>query len=80
MITFKEKSSKPEEIIFKHMNVTDTFFVKGIGMSEIFMRVNDVDFNAVSLKFGILYNFLYDEQVQPVDLVIEYSVRNETLR
>ena len=77
MITFKNKSGKPEEIKFKSLSVTDTFLVDGYPDNEIFIRVETSrNVNSISLKGGSLHDFSDWVIVKPVDLVIEYSVRN----
>jgi hypothetical protein len=77
MIIFKEKPSKREEIRFKSLGVTDTFLVDYFDKDEIFMRAGeyDPDINAFSLKKGTFHRFDDNQNVKPVDLVIEYSVK-----
>ena len=74
MITFKN----PKEIRFESLSVTDTFLVDHFDKDEILMKLREYndEINAVSLKKGT-YHIFYDHQiVHPVDLVIEYSIRN----
>lgn len=77
MITFKEKSSEPEEIRFESLMWTDTFLVDHFDKDDIFMKLRQYDdeINAVSLKKGTHHIFYDDQIVKPVDLVIEYSIR-----
>lgn len=77
MIEWKEKTKKPSTLVFETLKLTDTFLVDFFDEDEIFMKVRQYNdkINAVSLKKGTHHIFYDDQNVYPVDLVIEYSLR-----